>query len=69
MNEPRRLDRRSTDERLILLEQDMAEVLTTVRAQQTLIHEMTGVMKALRIASLLVGVAIGLWTLTQVVAM
>ena len=66
MTEPR-LDRRSTDARLGLLERDMAELLPLVRSQQAVINEMNGVMKALRIASLLVGIAVSLFTLVQVV--
>jgi hypothetical protein len=55
MTEPR-LDRRSTDARLGLLERDMAELLPLVRKQQDTIQQMHGVVGALRIAALLASI-------------
>ena len=64
------VERRSSDVRLAIIErevQDIARLRQDVDALRSLVSEMTGVVSALRIASLLVGLVIAIYTLSQIV--
>jgi hypothetical protein len=52
--------------RLSLVERDMMRILVAVRSLEDRVTELNGVAKGLRLASLLIGIVLGIFTLVQI---